>query len=168
MSFTARDAYLETEIRTATPQKLRLMLLDGALRFAKLAIECWDNPARQETRCNALGRCHDIVTELYASIHADEVPVARQVKAIYQFLFRHLSDATVSQDGQKMQEVVAVLEEERETWRQLCESMPEPPDRGDGGSGRVREITARDCPPAPLSTSYRDGHPPVERISFQA
>ena len=168
MSFIARDVYFETEIRTATPQKLRLMLIDGALRFARLAIECWDNPACQETRCNALGRCHDIVTELYASIHADEVPVGHQVKAIYQFLFRHLADAAVSQDCRKLQDVVNVLEEERETWRQLCEAMPEPPERGDGGPGRVREITARDCPPAPLSTSYRDGHPPIERISFQA
>jgi flagellar biosynthetic protein FliS len=133
-----------------------------------LAIECWDNPVRQEARCHALGRCHDIVSELYASIHADEAPVARQVKAIYQFLFRHLANAALSHDCGKLQQVVNVLEVERETWRQVCEAMPEPPVRGEGGPSRVREITARDCPPAPLSTPCRDGHPPKERISFQA
>jgi flagellar secretion chaperone FliS len=168
MTFTAHDAYRETEIRTATPQKLRLMLIDGALRFARLAIECWDTPTRQETRCNALARCHDILTELYASIRADAVPVARQVKSIYQFLFRHLADATLSNDRQKLQEVVGVLEEERETWRQVCEVMPEPPERPEGGLGQMREITARDCPMAPPAPSSRDGLPPMERISFQA
>ena len=29
---TPRDAYLETQVLTATPQRLRLMLIEGAIR----------------------------------------------------------------------------------------------------------------------------------------
>ena len=93
----------------------------------------------------------------------------QQVKAIYQFLFRHLADATSSHDCQKVREVVSVLEEERETWRQLCEAMPEPPVRNDGGPLGGREITARDCPAAPIFSPPRP-RPSARnrRISFEA
>jgi len=150
MSSSAREAYLETQIRTATPQKLRLMLIDGALRFAQQAIACWDDPDQSAARCNALARCHDILVELYGAVRTDDAPVAPQVKAIYRFLFLHLVEATTGNDCQKVREVVRVLEQERETWRQLCTQMPEPPARDDGELAGSHEITARDCPPLHL------------------
>ena len=147
MTHTARDAYLETQIRTATPQKLRLMLIDGALRFAQQAIECWDREEQRGARCNALARCHDILIELYGSIRTDQLPVTHQVKAIYRFLFRQLAEAASTGDCQKVRDIVRVLEQERATWRQLCEQMPEPPLREPGGPLGCQEITARDCLP---------------------
>jgi flagellar biosynthetic protein FliS len=156
MTHSARDVYLETQIHTATPQKLRLMLIDVALRFSHQAIECWDREEQRGARCNALARCHDILIELYGSIRADELPVARQVKAIYRFLFRHLAEAAATEDCQKVRDVVRVLEQERETWRQLCEQTPEKPVRDHGGPLGCQEITARDCPPLipPSPTSF--------------
>jgi flagellar secretion chaperone FliS len=153
MAFSARDVYLETQIRTATPQKLRLMLIEGALRFAHQAIACWDREEQRGLRCNALARCHDILTELFGSIRADGSPVATNVKAIYRFLFRHLAAATATNDCDKMRDVVRVLEQERETWRQVCEKMPEPPLAPDDALSAGREITARDCPTFGLPAS---------------
>jgi flagellar protein FliS len=170
MPRTARDAYFETQVLTATPQRLRLMLIDGALRFARQAIECWGDQVNRVPRYNALARCHDIVVELYSTIKTDELPVARQVKAIYEFLIREMAFASMATDCQNVRNVVRVLEEERVTWQQLCEMMPEPPPRNSVGPQGCQEITARDCPPmrssipAPLGNINR----PQERFSLEA
>ena len=37
MYASPRDAYLETEVTTATPQRLRLMLIEAAIRRARAA-----------------------------------------------------------------------------------------------------------------------------------
>ena len=52
MDSNARDTYLETQVKTATPQKLQLMLVEGAIRFAHQAIHHWeqqDEPAACES-----------------------------------------------------------------------------------------------------------------------
>jgi flagellar protein FliS len=170
MSRSAHDAYFETQVLTATPQRLRLMLIDGALRFARQAIECWGDEVNRVPRYNALARCHDIVVELYRTIRADELPVARQVKAIYEFLLREMALASMATDCQNVRNVVKVLEEERVTWQQLCEIMPEPPLRDNGGPQGCHEITARDCPPLRSSTPAPLGNInlPRERFSLEA
>ena len=35
MQQPAHESYLEAQVMTATPQKLRLMLIEGAIRFAR-------------------------------------------------------------------------------------------------------------------------------------
>jgi flagellar secretion chaperone FliS len=149
MSPTARDIYLEAQVRTATPQRLRLMLIEGALKFARQSLALWDNEQQREARFNALSRCRSIVSELYATIRTAEFPVAQQVKALYLFLFQHLADASFSHDPQKVREAIHVLEEERETWRQLCEKMPEPPPRDHAVPLGCQEITASHLPNLP-------------------
>ena len=65
-----RDEYLVTEVMTAPPQKLQLMLLDAVLRFAAKAKEHWqagDNEAAGE----ALLRCQQIVSEIMAGIRPE-------------------------------------------------------------------------------------------------
>ncbi len=146
MTHSARDTYLETQVLTATPQKLRLMLIEGALRFARQAIEHWDDQEHPQWRFDALARCHDIVSELYAAIRTDELPVARQVKSIYQFLFGQIALVTVHHDQKILQDVMEVLEAERETWRQVCEKMPEDPRRDQGSPRSREEISAAGMP----------------------
>ena len=78
MHGSARDAYLETQITTATPQRLRLMLIDGALRRARTAQEAWE-VGRVEEGTAAAGHCRDIIAELIAGISPDESPLAGKV-----------------------------------------------------------------------------------------
>jgi flagellar protein FliS len=135
------------------------MLIDGAIRFAHKALENWDQDEQQATVYDAIVRCRAIVMELYGSIQPDASPVAKQVASIYFFLFRLLAEAPVSHDAQKMRDVIGVLEEERETWRQLCEKMPEPPESMGGDRSAQREITAE----SPVATSL-----PTEGFSLDA
>jgi flagellar protein FliS len=86
METSARDSYFETQILTATPQRLRLMLIDAALRRARAAIEAWQAGSDQDANRD-IGRCREIVTELIAGIEPDRSPLAMLVLCIYLFLF---------------------------------------------------------------------------------
>lgn len=128
-----RAAYLETQIRTATPQKLRLMLVDGALRFASAAIEAhakgdWERFAQD------VSRSREIASELLASVRPEPHPLNDTVRALYAFVFRRLAEAQLLRDAGKLEEALQVLAEERETWQQLCELTPESPVPSDNQS----------------------------------
>jgi flagellar protein FliS len=151
VSNEAHDAYLVAQIRTATPQRLRLMLIEGALRHARQVLQVWQGGALPETAYHSLVRCRDIVTELYAVIKPDESPVARQVAQIYLYLFRLLAEASLTRDPQHVRDAVRVLEQERENWRQVCEKMPEPPAGFVAGNEASQEITAGDTAAIPAA-----------------
>jgi flagellar secretion chaperone FliS len=124
MSPSAREAYVETQILTATPQRLRLMLIEGALRRARAAQAAWlagDVPGGLE----AIGQCRDIVTELIAGIQPEQSPVARQVLGIYMFLYSTLVEAQFARDEGRLTDIIRVLDEERVTWQEFCVQYPE-------------------------------------------
>jgi flagellar protein FliS len=129
MDTTARDAYLETQLLTAPPQKLRLVLIEGAIRYARKTLEHWDSQ-QNEDACESLIRCREIVSELLSSVKIDESSLARRVAGVYTFLFQTLTEAQLRRDRQKLQEAVAVLEVERETWQQVCEQTVAAPNGG--------------------------------------
>ncbi|MFW6170442.1 MAG: flagellar export chaperone FliS [Planctomycetota bacterium] len=168
MSQDTRRTYLETQILTATPQKCRLMLIEGAIRFARQALHCWDEEDVARHRYSALARCNDILTELSTSVRAEESAVAAKVQAIYQFLLIQLAQVSSSSDPRILREVIEVLEVERETWRQICEQLPDTPARPRQGKASEQEITTAGMsaigPPASPSSHGET----VERFSLEA
>jgi len=117
---SAREAYVAAQVHTATPQKLQLMLIDGALRFAAVAKDSWgEDVARDE----ALTRCRKIMTELLASVRAGDSECSDKLADIYFFVYRTIVDAQVNVDQSKLSDAMKVLEVERETWRQVCEQF---------------------------------------------
>ncbi|MCU0879775.1 MAG: flagellar export chaperone FliS [Pirellulaceae bacterium] len=126
MDTGAGSIYLETEVNTATPQKLRLMLIAGALRHARRTQTLWEE-GNFETALESLIRCRDIVSELLAGVQLDASPLAKQVGGIYVYLFSALTQVQQSRDSAELTAIIRVIEEDYETWRQLCEQMPERP-----------------------------------------
>ncbi len=123
MPSTARDTYLETEVMTATPQKLQWMLLDGAVRFVEQTREFW-RAGQPDMACETLARAEQIVTELLASLNPQIDPaLAKRVAATYLFIFRRLIEAGLKRDEEALDDARRVLEEERETWRQVCAAL---------------------------------------------
>ncbi len=121
-----RNTYLETQINTATPQKLRLMLIEGAIRYGQQAIDFWQQ-GRGEDGLSALLRCQAVVAELLGGVREDGTPLTRQVIDIYVFLALQLNEAEMNADPARIEAVVRVLQEERQTWQELCHLLPEAP-----------------------------------------
>lgn len=172
MPASARDTYLETEVLTATPQKLQLMLIDGALRFIELARRHWKNDEDEEA-CEALIRSQRIVTELLGGLNKDVDPdLAGKVASIYLFVFCTLLSANNERDEEKLDDVVRILNIERETWRQVCEELGAENPAGQA-MDRVtlssnRPTTA--APPIPPNLTPQAGYPDgiSGGISFEA
>lgn len=118
-----RETYFETQVLTATPQKLQLMLLDGALRFGRQAADHW-REGRIYEGGEALIGCQRIVAELLRSMKPEMAPaLVEKVSDVYRFVFRTLVEAGMKRDAGKLAEAMRLLDIERETWRQVCERL---------------------------------------------
>ena len=122
----ASDKYFENQVFTATPQRLRVMLIDGALHYARKAAMHWEQGRNYEAG-EAIVGCQRIVTELLRGLRSDIAPdLVANVAALYNFVFRSLIEAGLKRDPGKLGDAVRVLEIDRETWRQVCEGLGAP------------------------------------------
>jgi flagellar protein FliS len=123
MQTHARDAYLQTEVMTATPQKLQLMLIDAAIRFSRQALVHWQNDQHEEAG-EAIIRAQEVVAEILGGLRVDrDPPLVRRVAGIYTFVSRQLAAAHTTKDVGAIEGVIRVLEIERATWQQVCEQL---------------------------------------------
>jgi flagellar protein FliS len=126
MDAAIRDAYLQTQIVTATPQRLRLMLIEETIRRLHAAQAAFAADRRDQA-AQALSACREVLAELLAGVQPDQSPVARRVQAIYVFLYSTLVEAQFGPDPGRLPDMLRVLEEERLTWQAVCEQMPHRP-----------------------------------------
>jgi flagellar protein FliS len=131
MDSSPRDAYLVGQVMTAPPQRLHLMLIDGAIRMVHKARRHW--AAREDDQAGeAILRAQEIVGEMLAGFRRDVEPeLVRRVAAVYLVIYRALMQASLRRDETRLADALKVLEAERETWRELCERTGgTQPDRG--------------------------------------
>jgi flagellar protein FliS len=120
---SARDEYLQTEVNTATPQKLQLMLIEAAIRFASQALLHWQR-GQDEQAGEALIRCQEIFAEILGGLRPERDPdLTRRVAGIYVFLLRSLTDAHLNKNRQAVEDAIRILEIERGTWQQVCQQL---------------------------------------------
>ncbi|MEX0876819.1 MAG: flagellar export chaperone FliS [Phycisphaerales bacterium] len=110
------NAYLKTRVMTASPEELRLLLLDGSIKFA---YQARTGLQRRDHEMTYLGfsQCRDIVLELLNTIRVEPAPeIARAVQELYTFMYGELVKASIDKDIARLDEVIELLEYERETW----------------------------------------------------
>jgi flagellar secretion chaperone FliS len=123
MPSSARDNYLTTEVTTAPPQKLHLMLIEAALRFSERARRHWE-AHEDELALDSLLHAQEVVNELMCGLNRElDSALVGKAAALYLFVFRCLVEAGHRHDGKKLADAIRVLEIDRETWRQVCEKM---------------------------------------------
>ena len=148
MTQPAINPYLRTKVMTATPEQLRLMLYEGALKFcrqAKAAIEA----EKHEESYHNLVRAQKIVLELSASLkHSVDPSLCGKLSALYTFIYRRLVEANVQRDATAVDEAVRLIEYERSTWQMLMQKLAE---EGDNASAAQR--------PAPAPLRPQGGNP---------
>lgn len=110
------NAYLKTKVMTASPEELRLLLLDGALRFARQARTGLEK-ADHEMIYSGFSQCRDIVLELLNTIRSEPAPeVAESVRQLYTYMYGELVKASFNKDTDLLDQVIKLLDYERETW----------------------------------------------------
>ena len=117
------DEYLETQVMTATPHQLHLMVIDGAIRFATQAEEALQEEDF-ETSHFALNRSREFVTELIGGLDQERSEeLANRLKSLFMFVYQNLVSADMKQDVSLVQDALKILKMHRETWMELGEKM---------------------------------------------
>jgi len=117
------NPYLKTRIMTASPEELRLMLYDGAIKFANQAKAAIDKQDF-ETSYTALMRAQKIVLELSTSLNHDVAPeLCEKLSALYTYIYRLLVEANMNRQIRQLDEAIELLQYERETWQMLMQQL---------------------------------------------
>ncbi|MCC6679001.1 MAG: flagellar export chaperone FliS [Phycisphaerales bacterium] len=119
------NAYLKTKVLTATPEELRLMLLDGGIKFAR---QGRDGITRKdyEASYTGLSQSRDIVMELITTVRDEIDPeLAAKVRGVYTFIYTLLVEGSFEKDVAKVDKAIELLEFERETWAMLMQKLAE-------------------------------------------
>jgi flagellar protein FliS len=112
--------YKQTSILTAPPGRLVVMLYDGCLRFLFQSAYAMREGDRTASR-DRMGRAEAILDELTITLdHERGGEIASRLQGIYAFCRRHLIEAQLEQDPQKIEQVSALLSELRDAWAEVA------------------------------------------------
>jgi flagellar protein FliS len=107
------------EVSTTDPLKLVVMLYDGAISAIKRAIEhieLKDYMAKHKE----LMRAHDIIFELMACLDKERGgEVAQNLASLYTYMINRLMDANANLDIKTLNEVIILLTNLNDGWREL-------------------------------------------------
>ena len=113
-------AYKQQSIMTAPPERLVVMLYDGAIRFFFQAAAALREGARV-TAIERLGRGEAIVDHLLGTLDMERGgKIAQHLEGIYVFCKRLLMEARAADDADKVDLVRGYLAELRESWARLA------------------------------------------------
>lgn len=135
------QAYLRTRVMTASPVELRLMLIDGAIRFAE---QCRGGLADRdfEQAYEGSRQCRAILTELLSGLSSEVDPLlCQRLTGLYTYLISQLMSAMSERDPAILEEVIRLLRYESETWRMLIAKLADEAAAPPGSNAKPEDVT---------------------------
>lgn len=113
--------YFENQVRTASPERIMIMLYDGAIRFLRQARQALEQGDRVE-KLKKVSRAVAIITELANTLDFEKGgEVAENLDGLYWFMIRELTRGNTRNDGNPIDVSENILLELREGWVQAVE-----------------------------------------------
>jgi flagellar protein FliS len=116
---TAHRAYTESSVMTAPPERLVLMLYDGAIRFLRQSTAALEQGDRTLGR-ERMRRAEAIIDELNVTLDMSHGEIPEKLRAIYLFCKRHLIESFLNDQTAGIETVVSLLSELRESWASVA------------------------------------------------
>jgi len=147
------DQYLSTQVLTASPYRLHLMVVEGAVRHARLAVEAMTEGDVESSHL-ALSQSRDYVAELIGGLNEEyEGELSASIKQLFFFAYINLAEGERERDLNKVQVALKVLESHHQTWLELGEKLiadtpeagpspPPPKPKGSRGDAEPRAWSA--------------------------
>ena len=111
------STYQENAVMTQGRGRLVVMLYDGAIRFLRQAIQ---DIQRNDfaSKGKHIAKAQDIIFELNTVLDMEKGgEIAQNLRSLYNFMQRHLSQANIKKDTNMIQEVISLLDELNQGWR---------------------------------------------------
>ena len=117
-----RKVGLETQLDSASPHKLIVMLFDGALVAVSKAQHCMENKEIAE-KGKSISKAIDIIANgLQASLDIQSGgEIAAQLDALYEYMGQRLLHANLRNDVAALKEVSALLMELKSAWEKIAD-----------------------------------------------
>ncbi len=117
----AIGAYHENAVTTQTRGRLIVLLYEGAIKFleqAKAELQAGNYAEKGEFINKALA----IINELDSCLDVENGgEVATNLRRLYQFSIRHLGEANLHRDTQRIQDVIDCLKDLNEGWKAIAQ-----------------------------------------------
>jgi flagellar protein FliS len=116
--------YKKTQVETASPEKLVLMLYDGAIKFlvqAKIKMSRKDKDGKQvEEISYSIKRARAIINELAITLDMKNGgDMAKNLLFLYEFMLNQLTTADIDLDVLPVDRVIGMVKELREAWLEV-------------------------------------------------
>lgn len=120
---TPFNTYRKTEILTASPEKVLLLLYEGAIRFNKLALQAIDTENSTD-RAKYIGRTQEIINELNASLKKEmDQELYTHLVSLYHYITEKLVLANQTGEKTPLIEVTKILETLYSGWEQAIRQL---------------------------------------------
>lgn len=108
----------QQQVYTTPPDKLLLMLYDGAIRFCRQAVAAIEDKKIQEAH-ESIVKAQRIIEEFMVTLDM-QIEVAKSIYSLYDYMYRRLIEANIHKDPAILQEVLGFLIELRQVWAQAA------------------------------------------------
>lgn len=114
----AYNTYKNNSVNYASKEQLLLMLLDGAVKYAKIGRQAIVDDDIQKKHDNLI-RTQDIFYELMISLDRNAGGEwGDNLYAVYEFINQRLMEANMRKDVKIMDEIIPLIEEVRDLWNE--------------------------------------------------
>uniref|UniRef100_A0A831UE13 Flagellar secretion chaperone FliS n=1 Tax=Geobacter metallireducens TaxID=28232 RepID=A0A831UE13_GEOME len=113
---TPFSQYQNTQVSTSSPEKLLLMLYDGAINFTRIAL---DKMEKKDIAGKGLyiGKAQAIVSELMNTLnHEVGGNISRQLERLYLYIIDEYLAANINNSPRSLQNALKILTVLRDTW----------------------------------------------------
>lgn len=115
MQSNGYNVYKNNSVNYASKDQLLLMLLDGAVKFAKIAEVALKENDVKKTHENLM-KTQNIFTELMATLDTDAGDWAKQLFRVYKFINEKLFETNMKKDVKILHDILPIIEEIRNLW----------------------------------------------------
>ncbi len=120
----AYSAYSQNNISIESSEKLIKMLYEGVLRFTSLAKRAMEEN-NIEKKTYWINRTTAIFSELINTLNYDGGQIAHYLGGLYMHQIKLLSEANISNDTKKLDEILHVTKELLNVWKEETDHVDE-------------------------------------------
>lgn len=121
------EQYEKSRILTSSPAELTLMLYEGAIKFANIAVMAIEKGDIEKAH-NNIRKVENIIEELQATLN-HKYPVAKDFDEVYTYVQHRLLEANIKKDKEILEEVLKHLRTLRDTWKEVMKLSKNPSPR---------------------------------------
>lgn len=117
----AYTQYQNTQVISATPEKILVMLYDGAIRFSRIALDMMgkkDMAGKGVYISKALAIVSELMSTLNHEVGGD---ISRNLEQLYVYLIGEFTEANVNNSAQSLENAINILSILRSAWTEAIE-----------------------------------------------